>query len=253
MTARGMPGCCATPNCRSSVNRARLAVDQARLALEAEQRRLSDRQAELGRKVAAGQEQATAWPRRRRSWRTWPSSRRAAMRSRPSCARSVERSAALRSENDRLKAEGQAVHEKIEMLQAAEAAACPAVRPAADAAITAIGCWPTSPSEHDALADRYRANEGDGKALAERKPALEAEDADLARQLRARDARQRQAAQAEAAVADGQAAAEERSAWPSRSRNWPTDWPPRTMRRPSAPSWRSRGRVRRDRLRRGRP
>ncbi len=38
---------------------------------------------------------------------------------------------------------------------------------------------------------------------------MEAEDADLARQLRTRDARQRQAAQAEAAVADAQAAAEE--------------------------------------------
>ena len=119
-----------------------------------------------------------------------------------------ERTAALRSENDRIKTDGQALNEKVEMLQVADTAACPLCRQPltsdhrehmlADLA-----------AEHDALAERYRANGGEGKALAERKAVLDAEDAALAHDLRARDARQRQAAQAEAVMGEGQAAADE--------------------------------------------
>ena len=67
-------------------------------------------------------------------------------------------------------------------------------------------------AERERLADHYRANQAELKALDKRKAALETEDADLARDLRARDARQRQAAQAEAAVADGLAAADKQAA-----------------------------------------
>ena len=190
------------------VNRARLAVDQARLALEAEDRRLSDRQAELDRRVTAGQEQANALAAVQAilAHMAEQQARRDAIVAE---LREIgERAAALRSENDRIKADGQALNEKVEMLQAADTAACPLCRQPltsdhrermlADLA-----------EEHDALADRYRANGGEGKALSERKAALDAEDALLAHDLRARDARQRQAAQAEAIVAEGQVAADD--------------------------------------------
>jgi exonuclease SbcC len=190
------------------VNRARLAVDQARLALEAEGRRLSDRQTELGRRVAAGQEQTQALAAAQAVL---------ALMAEQQARRDViavelreigERTAALRSENERIKTDGQALNEKIEMLQAADTAACPLCRQPLtsdhrDRMLADLA------AEHDALAERYRANGGEGKALVERKAALDAEDATLAHDLRARDARQRQAAQAETIIADGQAAADE--------------------------------------------
>ena len=190
------------------VNRARLAVDQARLALEAEDRRLSDRQAELGRRVAAGQEQAKALAAAQAilAHMAEQQARRDAIAVE---LRAIgERTAALRSENDRIKTDGQALNEKVEMLQAADTAACPLCRQPLtsdhrDRMLADLA------EEHDALAERYRANGGEGKALSERKAALDAEDALLAHDLRARDARQRQAAQAEAVMADGQAAADE--------------------------------------------
>ena len=62
------------------------------------------------------------------------------------------------------------------MLQAADTAACPLCRQPLtgehrDRMLADLT------EEHDALADRYRANGGEGKALAERKAALDAEDA----------------------------------------------------------------------------
>ena len=190
------------------VNRARLAVDQARLALEAEDRRLSDRQAELGRRVTAGQEQAKALTAAQTilAHMAEQQARRDAIAAE---LREIgERTAALRSENDRIKTDGQALNEKVEMLQAADTAACPLCRQPLtsehrDRMLADLA------EEHDALAERYRANGSEGKALSERKAALDAEDALLAHDLRARDARQRQAAQAEAVIADGQAAADE--------------------------------------------
>jgi DNA repair protein SbcC/Rad50 len=190
------------------VNRARLAVDQARLALEAEERRLSDRQAELGRRVAAGQGQTKALAAAQGILAQMAEQqvRRDAIAAE---LREIgERTAALRSENDRIKTDGQALNEKVEMLQAADTAACPLCRQplTADHRDRMLA---DLAEEHDALADRYRANGGEGKALSERKTALDAEDALLAHDLRARDARQRQAAQAEASVAEGQVAADD--------------------------------------------
>ncbi len=188
--------------------RAQLAVDQARLALEAESRRQRDRHDELGRKVAAGQEQAAVLAEAQAIL-----TRLAEQQARRDAIavelRQVgERAAALRSENGRLKADGQAINEKIALLSNAAAAACPLCgQPLTDDHRDAMLANLTS--EHDALAERYRADNVELKSLAERRAALEAEDADLSRELAARDARQRQAAQAEAAVAEGQAAAGE--------------------------------------------
>jgi len=193
------------------VNRVRQVVDQARLALEAEDRRLSDRQAEFDRRVAAGHEQAKALAAALAilARMTEQQTRRDAIAT--ELLEIGERAAALRSENDRIKTDGQALNEKIEMLQAADTAACPLCRQPLtgdhrDRMLADLA------REHDALADSYRANGGEGKALAERRAALDAEDALLAHDLRARDARQRQAAQAEAIVAEGQVAADETAA-----------------------------------------
>ena len=192
------------------VNRARLAVDQARLALEAEDRRLSDRQAELGRKIAAGQEQAKVLAEAGAvlSRMAEQQARREALAA--ELRELAERAATLRSENDRIKSDGQAINDKSDMLGAAEAAACPLCGQALTAAHRDAMLADLA-AEHDALAERYRANQVEAKVLAVSRVALEAEDADLARELRARDARQRQAAQAEAAVAEGQAAAGEQA------------------------------------------
>ena len=194
-----------------TVNRARLAVDQARLALEAESRRLADRQAELGRKIAAGQEQAMTLAEAQAILARLADqqTRRDALA--VELREAAERAAALRTENDRLKVEGGAIKDKIEMMAAAEAAVCPLCGQPLDAEHRDEMLADLA-AERERLADHYRANQAELKALDKRKAALETEDADLARDLRARDARQRQAAQAEAAVADGLAAADEQAA-----------------------------------------
>ena len=145
--ARGTPGCCATPNCRSSVNRARLAVDQARLALEAERApavRPSGRARSQGRR---GQEQATgAGAAQDDPGAAWPSSRPGAMRSRPSCARSAERSGRAAVESERMKADGQAFErEDRDAGQAADTAACPLCGQPLDRRSPRPACWPTLP------------------------------------------------------------------------------------------------------------
>ncbi len=193
---------------QEEIQHARLAVSQARLALEAEQRRLADRQAELSRKIAFGQEAAVSLAQARAALAQFDvlQARRDALAA--ELRDVIERAAGLKAQNDRLKAEGQAVKDKMELMGQAVAAACPL-------------CGQTLTADHrdrmlieleaerTGLADQYRANRDTLHALAERKTALETEDADLARQLRGRDARQRQAAQAETAQADGEAAAAE--------------------------------------------
>ncbi len=114
------------------LSQARSAVDQARFALEAESRRLSDREAELGRKVAEGQEQAKALAEAQAilAHMAEQQMRREAIAAE---LREIgERFATLRAGNDRIKADGQAANEKMEMLKAAEEATCPLCRPAAD-------------------------------------------------------------------------------------------------------------------------
>ena len=193
---------------QESLTRARWAVEQARLALEADRRRLNDRQQDLGRKIAAGQEQEQVLSQ----LQTLLANLAAQEARRETIAaelRSVgEQAAALRTESERLKSDGQAIREKIEMLAEAEAASCPLCgQPLEpdhrDRMVTDLN------AERDGLVERFQAAQTEFKSLGVSKSALETEDENLARALRVRDARQRQIAQAEAAIAEGQAAAEE--------------------------------------------
>jgi exonuclease SbcC len=198
-----------TTQLQESHNRAQLAVERVRLALEADRRSLVDRAEDLGRKVAVGREQEQVL-----SQLTTLLSDLAAQEARREVIAAemrvvLERAAALRTESERLKADGQAVREKIEMLAEAVEASCP------------LCGQPLEPdhrtrmvadlnAERDGLAERFRAVQAELKLLDQRKGVLENEDQELARGLRVRDARQRQFAQAEAAVAEGRTAEEER-------------------------------------------
>jgi DNA repair protein SbcC/Rad50 len=193
---------------QESLTRARLLVEQARLALEADRRGLSDRQQDLGRKIAAGleQEQQLSYLETLLANLAAQEARRGVIAAE---LRGVaEQAAALRTESERLKADGQAIREKIELLAEAEAASCP------------LCGQPLEPdhrdrmvadlnAERDGLVERFQAVQTELKSLGLSKSALETEDENLERALRVRDARHRQMAQAEAAVAEGQAAAEE--------------------------------------------
>jgi exonuclease SbcC len=123
----------------------------------------------------------------------------------------AEQLAGLRAEMERAKLDGQSAKEKADlMLAEADAAACPLCGQALtpdhrDRMLADLQ------AEREGLTMRFRAAQAEAKTLSERRSQLEAEDADLDRQLKPRDARQRQAAQAEAAVAEGQAAAEEQA------------------------------------------
>jgi exonuclease SbcC len=194
---------------QESLNRAQLAVEQVRLKVEADRRRLADRAEELAPKVVAGQEQARILSQLQEVL-----AQMAAHEARRDIIGAelrelVERSSALRTDSERLKQEGQAAREKIDMLGDAESAACP------------LCGQPLEPehrdrmladlrAERDALADRYGGNAAELRTLSERKMALEAEEGELVRALRAKDARQRQAAQAEAVVGEGKLAEQER-------------------------------------------
>jgi DNA repair protein SbcC/Rad50 len=193
---------------QASLSRAQLAVEQARLALEADRRRLNDRRQELGRKVATGleQEQVLSQLKVLLADLAAQEARRQAIAA--DLRRVGEQAAGLRTAGERLKADGLAIREKIEMLAETEAAACPL-------------CGQPLSSEHrdrmladlnverDGLAVNFQAGQAELKVLARSRSALETEDEELARALRVRDARQRQAAQAEAAIAEGQTAAAE--------------------------------------------
>jgi DNA repair protein SbcC/Rad50 len=193
---------------QESLNRARLGVEQARLALEADRRRLTDRIEDLERRVAAGREQVRVLSQLKTALAELVAqdARRAAIAA--ELRRIVEQMGALRTESERLKADGQIVREKIEMLADAVAAACP------------LCGQPLEPdhrdrmvldlnAERDGLVERFRAVQAELQTLSRSKGALESEDEDLVRALRVKDARHRQAAQAQTAVAEGETAAEE--------------------------------------------
>ncbi len=193
---------------QTEMQRQQLAITQARLALEAEQKRLAERRTELDRKIAFGQEQAIIVAQARVALAEFDAlqARRDALAA--ELREVIERIASLKAQNEQLKAQGQAVKDKMEMMAQAAAAVCPLCGQALtadhrDRLVIELE------AERTVLADQYRANRDALHALSERKRALEAEDADLARQLRGRDARQRQLAQAEAAQAEAVAAASE--------------------------------------------
>jgi exonuclease SbcC len=184
-------------------------VDQERARLEAELRRLQDRGAELATRAAQGpaQEQILAEARAALGVMEEQQARRDAIAA--ELRLGAEAAARLAAEIKRIKADGLAVKDKLEMLEDAAGAACPLCRQPLtgeqrDQMMVELQ------EEREALAGRYR---DDSAALAEIEGArtkLEAEDETLARALRARDARQRQAATAEAAARQAQEAGAER-------------------------------------------
>ncbi len=192
------------------VARARMAVEQVRLGLESDRRRLSERHEESGRKVAAGVKQAEVLAEVQHvlAELAVQQTRRAALAA--EVREVAEWAAALQADNQRLKAAGQLIDEKVALLSEAADARCPLCgQPLGedhrDRVIADLN------AEKDGLAERWHANQVELKTLAGRKAALEAEDAELVRVLRVWDARQRQAAQAESVVAEGEAAAEEQA------------------------------------------
>lgn len=189
-------------------SRARLAIQQAQSALEAELRRLEGRQAELMRKVVFGREQEKMLAEAQAILAQMALQQARRDEIAGELRDIAERSAALKAAKERIKADGQALADKAELLRGSEAPVCP------------LCAQPLTPdhrarmlaelaAERDTLAEQYRAHSAKLKALEGRRAALEQEDAALQRELRNRDARQRQAAQAEVAVAEARAAAEE--------------------------------------------
>lgn len=193
---------------QEEIQRARSAIREAQLALAAEQQRLADRHAELTRKVVIGREQELIVNQAQVALREFEElqARREALAD--ELRRMLEEIAVLKAENDRLKAEGQAVKDKLELIAATEAASCPLC----GQRLTVEHrdrLWADLDAQRTALGNQYRANRDRLNELSRRKGEIEEEDADLARRLRGRDARQRQLAQAEAAVAEAAAAAAE--------------------------------------------
>jgi exonuclease SbcC len=192
------------------VNGAQREIDAARAEAQAEGRRLAGRREELARKVAAAAQHAALLEEARAALAQLETLQARREEIAIALTEAAGGAAAARAEMERAKAEGQAAKDKIEMMRAAETAACPLCNQPLtadhrDAMLADLE------AERSALAERYRAAQTGFKALSERRGALEAEDGDLSIKLRARDARQRQIAQAEAAVAEGEQAAEEQA------------------------------------------
>jgi DNA repair protein SbcC/Rad50 len=182
------------------------AIQRARDGLQMEQRQLADRRRDWQQKVASGRQQAVILAEAEAilAQMAEQQARRDAIAAE---AREIgERLATLKSDGERLRAEGQTVKEKSDLMQEqAASAACPVCRQPLTEAHRAQMLIDFE-AERAALRDRYQAAQAEAKTLAEQRHVLETEDAALAQALRTRNARQRQAIQAEAAVADGQAA-----------------------------------------------
>jgi len=191
---------------QEQLNRVRMTINQARLALEADHKRLAERRDEMKLRVMAAQAQAAILAEAQKvlAELALKTERRSALAAELRAV--LERSTALRVENERLKVEGQNLIDKMAMLGETETASCP------------LCGQPLTPAHRDemlvslraerlALQTRYQTNQAEMKLLATSKHTLETEDADLDRELRVVSARERQAARAEAALADGEAAA----------------------------------------------
>jgi exonuclease SbcC len=191
------------------VNRARLAVDQIRLALKRSIGNPADRQVGVSAQDCCRQEQAQVLSQLKTILAdlTAQAARREAIAA--ELRHVAEQVGALRTESGRLKADGQASRERMEMLADAVAASCP------------LCGQPLEPddrdrmladlsAERDRLVQRFQAVQTEIKSLDRDRSLLETEDEALARALRVRDARQRQMAQVETAIAEGQAAEDDR-------------------------------------------
>ncbi len=191
---------------QAKLNGAQRAVDQARADLLAEQRRLQAHATELDSKAVAveGHRRTLAQVQALLAEMAEQQARRETIAA--ELREVIEAAAGLRNERDRVKAEGQAVKDRLTLLHESEAAVCPVCDQSLSPEHREHAEQQLS-SERDALAERYRVATAQIKELAERKSSLEAEERELAQALHTRDARQRQAAQTETLVADGEAAA----------------------------------------------
>ncbi len=196
---------------QARVTRAQRAVDQASMELASEARRLDERSTELGAKAATIDMHRTtlAEVQAHLAQADLQQVRREALA--VDLRELGEHSAGVRHEMERVKAEGQAVRERLELLTGAGEAVCPVCNQSLSDEHRARVIAQLS-AERDQLGERYRASLSESKALTGRKAALEAEDRELARSLTSRAARQRQAAQVEAAIAECERAAAEQVA-----------------------------------------
>lgn len=190
------------------VNEARREIDREQAELGAEQRRLEAQRRDLERKATLGVQQAAILQDARAAlaqMATWQQRRDEIAAAREEIVAAVS---AVESEQNRVRAEGQAATKRIEMLETAETASCPLCE------------QPLTPehrdrmlddlrAEHAALVERYQAAGVALKRLTEERKALQREDADLETRLRARDARQQQVARAESVAMEGEQAVEE--------------------------------------------
>ncbi len=183
-------------------------VDQARADLVAEQRRLQARATELAAKAGSLEQHRRNLVQVQAvlAEMAGHAARRDAIAA--ELRDILESGAGLKHEIDRVKSEGQAVRERLELLEGAASANCP------------VCDQPLSPehrqhaagqlaAERDDLAERFKWGNAELKRLSERKSALEAEEKDLQQVLHARDARQRQLVQTETLIADCEAATAE--------------------------------------------
>ena len=191
---------------QEQLNRARMTINQARLALEADHKRLVERCDEMKARILAAQTQAAILAEAQKvlAELALKAERRSALAA--ELRDVLDRSTALRVENERIRVEGQGLLDKMAMLDEQETAACPLcgqpLTPAhRDDMLVSLR------AERQELQTRFQTNQAEMKLLAASKHALEAEDAELDRELRVVSARERQAARAEAALADGEAAA----------------------------------------------
>ena len=187
-------------------NHAQRRVDQARAELVSEQRRLEARAAELASKAASVEQHRRnlAEVQALLADMAVQAARRDAIADE---LRDIsEVGGGLSHELSRVKVEGQAVKERLAMLQDAESASCPVCNQPLSAEHRKHVSNQLS-AERDDLADRYRSGAAELKRLTERRSGLETEDRQLGQALHSRDARQRQLAQTEAAIADCEAAA----------------------------------------------
>lgn len=193
---------------QAEMNQVQQTVDRARLALEGEVQRIADRRKELEQQLARGEQSAATVAQVREILASLDEQqlRRDAIAAE---LREIAEQITVRTHRgDSLGEEGKVTKERITALDSAEIASCPL-------------CGQPLSGEHraqmlddlrarrDDLAAQFQANRAEGKLLAERKAALEEEDANLARKLRDRDPRLSQLARAETLVADAEAAAEE--------------------------------------------
>ncbi len=163
---------------QARVSRAQRAVDQARMELVSEARRLDERSTELGAKVAAvdGHRKALAGTQDLLAQLDQQQARREAITF--ELLEIGDRSAGVRHEMERVKAEGQAVKERLELLTGAGEAVCPVCnQPLSDEHRARVIAQLSA--ERDQLGERYRASLSESKALTGRKAALEAEDREL--------------------------------------------------------------------------